>query len=81
MKPSESVLSQYRTADEGERMYLYLQYRQLRASFSQIEAEDEGAWADESPIVVSLPSLAGLLTSVRNVVRGLFHKQKAPIRH
>jgi hypothetical protein len=39
---TRSFLDEYRNAGQTERLYLYLQYRELRSEFAQVE-QDEAA--------------------------------------
>ena len=37
---TRSFLDEYRNADQTRRLYLYLQYRELRSEFAQVERDE-----------------------------------------
>ena len=46
MKEEIEILTRYRHADENERLYLFLQFPELRPSFQEIELEEYAANRD-----------------------------------
>jgi hypothetical protein len=40
MKEEIEIVARYRRADENERLYLFLQYSELRISFQEIDLEE-----------------------------------------
>ena len=46
MKEEIDILTRYREADENERLYLFLQFPDLRISFQEIDLEEYAANRD-----------------------------------
>ncbi|MGD0278538.1 MAG: hypothetical protein ABSC11_04445 [Smithella sp.] len=46
MKEEIEILTRYRDSDENERLYLFLQFPELRTSFQEIDLEEYAANRD-----------------------------------
>ena len=81
MNANETILTQYRDANDDERLSLFVFHRDLHAAFSQIDLESDATWSTEALIELELPKISDLLITLKNAVRQIFDKQNAPVRH